>query len=79
MGIYQDKRSGSFVARTKTVNGKREYLGAFKTREEAEKAFKISEAVQERGFIHPLYDRDELQFELPKDTRSLFQRIFRRA
>lgn len=79
MGIYVDKRTNTWVARTRTKDGKREYLGTFKTKEAAEKAFKVSELVLERGFIHPLYDDHELIFEQPKDTRSLFQRLFRRA
>jgi|JI6StandDraft_1071083.scaffolds.fasta_scaffold282557_2 hypothetical protein len=81
MGIYRDKRSGSFIARTDTINGKREYLGAFKTEEAADKAYQISKAVHERGFIHPLYEGADLAFELPKQrvvNLGFFKRLFKK-
>jgi len=77
MGTYRDKRSGSWIARTRMVNGKREYLGAFKTEEAAQKAFQVSEVVRMRGVYFPEYDT-ELRFELPK-RQSFFKRLFRRA
>lgn len=49
MGIYRDKRSGSWVARGKTVNGKREYLGTFKTDDEARNAFAVNEMARQRA------------------------------
>lgn len=77
MGVHLDKRSGSYIARTRTNNGKREYLGAFKTEEAAQKAFQVSEVVRMRGIYYPEYDT-ELRFELPK-RKSFFKRLFRRA
>lgn len=29
MGVYQDKRTGNWVARSRTVNGKRKYIGTY--------------------------------------------------
>jgi len=77
MGTYLDKRSGSWIARTRMKDGKREYLGAFKTEEAAQKAFQVSEIVRARGIYYPEYDT-ELRFELPKRP-GFFKRLFRRA
>ena len=43
VGIYKDNRSGTWVARSRAVKGKRTYLGAYKTPEDALKAFSIHE------------------------------------
>jgi len=77
MGTYRDKRSGSWIARTRMKDGKREYLGAFKTEEAAQKAFMVSEVVRVKGIHFPEYDT-ELRFELPKRP-GFFKRLFRRA
>ena len=80
MGIYKDKRSGSWVARGKTRNGKREYLGSFKTEEEANYAYAINtQSHQLRPFVikeQGLLDELELALEPPK--QGFFARLFKR-
>lgn len=47
MGVYFDKRKNKYVARSKQVNGKREYLGAFDKPLDAKNAYKEWDMQQE--------------------------------
>ncbi len=78
MGVHKDKRAGSWIARSKMVNGKRKYLGAFKSEADAENAVAIYELTKlTTSNFAPLH-RVETPFELPK-KRGFFARLFRRA
>ena len=77
MGIYKDKRSGSWVARGKTVNGKRPYIGSFKSEAEAENAYALHDLTHLSGTFTFRYDETSV-YELPK-KRGFLARLFRRA
>lgn len=78
MGAHYDKSKKRWIARSKMVNGKRKYLGAFKSEADAENAVVIYELTKltTSNFV-PLHQVETL-FELPK-KQGFFARLFRRA
>jgi len=78
MGAHYDKSKKRWIARSKMVNGKRKYLGAFKSEADAENAVAIYELTKlTTSNFAPLH-QVETPFELPK-KQGFFARLFRRA
>jgi len=78
MSVYYAKEKKRWIARSKMVNGKRTYLGAFKSEADAENAVAIYELTKlTTSNFAPLH-QVETPFELPK-KQGFFARLFRRA